>query len=111
MTLADPHSFSLCLVHMLQHQNDIFNDMVCHVIFVDLSGPFSFWIPVLFAVSSSGSSAKKCAHGAVCASIVSNVTPYRSCVVRIRSPDSESAACASRVEKPDPTGDDHKPRQ
>ena len=32
-------------------------------------------------------------------------------VVRIRSPDSESAACASRVEKPNPTGDDHKWRQ
>ena len=31
--------------------------------------------------------------------------------VRIRSPDSESAACASRVEKPNPTGDDHKWRQ
>ena len=31
--------------------------------------------------------------------------------VRIRSPDSESAACASRVEKPNPTGDDHKRRQ
>ena len=28
--------------------------------------------------------------------------------MRIRSPDSESAACASRVEKPNPTGDDHK---
>ena len=31
--------------------------------------------------------------------------------VRIRSPDSGSAACASRVEKPNPTGDDHKWRQ
>ena len=31
--------------------------------------------------------------------------------VKIRSPDSESAACASRVEKPNPTGDDHKWRQ
>ena len=28
--------------------------------------------------------------------------------VRVRSPDSESAACASRVEKPNSTGDDHK---
>ena len=28
--------------------------------------------------------------------------------VRVRSPDSESAACASRVEKPNPTGDDFK---
>ena len=31
--------------------------------------------------------------------------------VRVRSPDSESAACASRVEKPNPIGDDHKGRQ
>ena len=28
--------------------------------------------------------------------------------VKIRSPASESAACASRVERPNPTGDDHK---
>ena len=44
-------------------------------------------------------------------SILPLIKKVGSSPVRIRSPDGESAACASRVEKPNPIGDDHKWRQ